>query len=198
MFKSAASLERLSNRLASLPGIGRKTATRLAFHILKLPREEALDLANTILEVKEKVGFCSVCCNISETDPCHVCSDPSRQNSIICVVEEFADAAAMDTVEGFSGCYHVLGGRLSPLDGIGPDDLKIKELLARINDDLEEVIIATNPNVEGEATAIYLSQLLKPLGVKVTRIARGLPVGSDLEYADSVTLARAMDGRQEL
>ncbi|MBU8934626.1 MAG: recombination mediator RecR [candidate division Zixibacteria bacterium] len=198
MFKSAASLERLANRLASLPGIGRKTATRLAFHILKLPREEALDLANTIREVKEKVGFCSVCCNISETDPCHVCSDPSRQTSIICVVEESADAAAMDKVEGFSGCFHVLGGRLSPLDGIGPDDLKIKELLARINDDLKEVVIATNPNVEGEATAIYLAQLLKPLGLSVTRIARGLPVGSDLEYADSVTLARAMDGRQEL
>lgn len=198
MFKSAASLERLVNRLAGLPGIGRKTATRLAFHILKLPREEALDLADTIREVKEKVGFCSICCNISETDPCRVCDDPSRQTSIICVVEEFSDAAAMDKVEGFNGSFHVLGGRLSPLDGIGPDDLKIKELLARINDDLEEVVVATNPNVEGEATAIYLAQLLKPLGVKVTRIARGLPVGSDLEYADSITLARAMEGRQEL
>ncbi|RKX25811.1 MAG: recombination protein RecR [Candidatus Zixiibacteriota bacterium] len=198
MFKSAASVERLANRLARLPGIGRKSATRLAFHILKLSREEALELADTIREVKDKVGLCSICCNISETDPCQICSDPSRQTDVICVVEETADAAAMDQIEGFKGRFHILGGRLSPLDGIGPDDLKIKELLARINDDLNEVVIATNPNVEGEATAIYLAQLLKPLGVKVTRIARGLPVGSDLEYADSITLSRAMEGRQEL
>lgn len=198
MFKSAASVERLANRLSRLPGIGRKTASRLAFHILKLSREEALELSDSIREVKDKVGFCSICGNISETDPCQICSDPSRRSDIICVVEETSDAAAMDEIEGFNGRFHVLGGRLSPLDGIGPDDLKIKELLARINDDLSEVVIATNPNVEGEATAIYLAQLLKPLNVKVTRIARGLPVGSDLEYADSVTLSRAMEGRQEL
>lgn len=197
MFKSAASVERLANRLARLPGIGRKSATRLAFHILKLPKEEAHELADAIREVKEKVGFCSVCFNISETDPCRICADPSREKSLICVVEETADAAALDKVEGFSGLFHILGGRLSPLDGIGPEDLKIHELLARIDEDVKEVVIATNPNVEGEATAIYLSKLLKPLGVKVTRIARGLPVGSDLEYADSVTLARALEGRQD-
>jgi len=197
MFKSAASVERLVNRLARLPGIGRKSATRLAFHILKLPKEEAHELADIIREVKEKVGFCSVCFNISETDPCRICADPSREKSVVCVVEETADAAAIDKVEGFKGLFHVLGGRLSPLDGIGPEDLKIRELLARINEDVKEVIIATNPNVEGEATAIYLSRLLKPLGVKVTRIARGLPVGSDLEYADSMTLTRALEGRQD-
>ncbi len=197
MFKSAASVEQLANRLARLPGIGRKSATRLAFHILKLSKEEANELADAIREVKEKVGFCSVCYNVSETDPCRICSDPSRDRSLICVVEETADAAAMDKVEGFNGLFHILGGRLSPLDGIGPEDLRIHELLARIKEDVTEVVIATNPNVEGEATAIYLAKLLKPMGIKVTRIARGLPVGSDLEYADSVTLARALEGRQD-
>ncbi|UCD64840.1 MAG: recombination protein RecR [Candidatus Zixiibacteriota bacterium] len=199
MFKSAASVERLANRLARLPGIGRKSAARLAFHILKLSKDEAFELADTIREVKEKVGFCSTCFNISETDPCDTCSDPKRQHNVICVVEETSDAAAIDKAEGFSGLFHVLGGRLSPLDGIGPDDLKIKELLDRVKGGrVEELIIATNPNVEGEATAIYLSKLLKPMGLKVTRIARGLPVGSDLEFADSVTLTRALEGRQEL
>ncbi len=197
MFKSAASVEKLANRLARLPGIGRKTANRLAFHILKLSQEEAYELSDIIREVKDKVGFCSICFNISESDPCQICASPTRQKSIICVVEETSDAAAIDKVEGFNGLFHVLGGRLSPLDGIGPDDLKTRELLDRINSDVIEIIIATNPNVEGEATAIYLSRLLKPLGVKVTRIARGLPVGSDLEYADSVTLGRALDGRQD-
>ncbi len=198
MFKSAGSVERLANRLARLPGIGRKSAARLAFHILKLTKEEAFELADTIREVKEKVGFCCVCNNISETDPCQICSDPKRQRSIICVVEETADAAAIDKAEGFRGLFHILGGRLSPLDGIGPDDLKIAELLNRLHSgEVEELIIATNPNVEGEATAIYLSRLIKPMGVKVTRIARGLPVGSDLEFADSITLARALEGRQE-
>ena len=197
MFKSAASVERLANRLARLPGIGRKSANRLAFHILKMSGEEANELADIIREVKEKVGFCSTCFNVSEADPCHNCSDPNRRQNLICVVEEMSDAAAIDKVEEFNGLFHILGGRLSPLDGIGPDDLRIKELLGRIAADSTEVIIATNPNVEGEATAIYLSRLLKPLGVKVTRIARGLPVGSDLEYADSATLGRALDGRQD-
>lgn len=197
MFKSAASVERLANLLARLPGIGRKTAGRLAFHILKLPMDDARELAETILEVKERVGLCSVCFNISEGDPCRICSDQNRAKNIICVVEETADAAAMDKVEGFGGVFHILGGRLSPLDGIGPDDLKIKELLNRITDEVTEIVIATNPNVEGEATAVYLSRLLNPLGVKVSRIARGLPVGSDLEYADSATLTRAFEGRQE-
>jgi len=197
MFKSAASIERLANRLARLPGIGRKSATRLAFHILKLSKEEANELADAIREVKEKVGLCSICYNVSETDPCRTCADPSRDKSLICVVEDTADAAALDKVEGFNGLFHILGGRLSPLDGIGPENLKIHELLARIREEVTEVVIATNPNVEGEATAIYLAKLLKPMGVKVTRIARGLPVGSDLEYADSVTLARALEGRQD-
>ena len=197
MFKSAATVERLVNRLARMPGIGRKSAARLAFHILKMSPEEALELADTIREVKEKVGFCSVCFNISETDPCQICSDPKRRRDQICVVEESSDASAVDKVEGFNGQFHVLGGRLSPLDGIGPDDLKIRELLGRLEEGVEEVIIATNPNVEGEATAVYLAKLLKPLGVRVTRIARGLPVGSDLEFADSATLGRALDGRHD-
>jgi recombination protein RecR len=197
MFKSAASVERLATQLARLPGIGRKSAARLAMHILKLPDEQAFQLADTIREVKEKVGFCSVCFNISESDPCDVCTDQRRSPATIIVVEEAADAAALDKVEEFSGRFHILGGRLSPLDGIGPDDLHIKELLNRITDEVTEVIIATNPNVEGEATAVYLSKLIRPLGIKVTRIARGLPVGSDLEYADSITLSRALEGRQD-
>jgi len=197
MYTSSESVERLISRLSRLPGIGRKSAARLAFHILKLSPEEAGELADSIKEVKAKVGWCSVCCNISETDPCPICSDPRRRRDLICVVEEAADAAAVDKAEGFNGLFHVLGGRLSPLDGVGPDDLRIKELLARL-DGVAEIIIATNPNVEGEATATYLSRLLKPMGIKVTRIARGLPVGADLEYADSATLSRALEGRQEI
>lgn len=198
MFKSAGSMERLANRLARLPGIGRKSANRLAFHILKLSKEEAYELADIIREVKDKVGFCSICYNISENDPCTICSDPNRQQSMICVVEETSDAAAIGKAEGYKGLFHILGGRLSPLDGIGPDDLRIRELLSRLGDNqVQEIILATNPNVEGEATAVYLSRLLKPMGLKVTRIARGLPVGSDLEYADSITLTRALEGRQE-
>lgn len=199
MYTSSETVERLINRLSRLPGIGRKSAARLAFYILKLSKDEAYELADTIREVKERVGYCSVCCNISETDPCHVCQDPRRRQDVICVVEEAADAAAMDKAEGFDGLFHVLGGRLSPLDGVGPDDLRVRELLARLNDGVvREVILATNPNVEGEATATYLSRLLHPMGIKVTRIARGLPVGSDLEYADSATLSRALEGRQEM
>ena len=198
MFGSAGSVERLANWLARLPGIGRKTAARLAFHILKLPDEEAFELADLIREVKEKVKFCSICYNISETDPCSTCTDPKRRRDVICVVEDAMDAAALDKVDQYRGLFHVLGGRLSPLDGIGPDDLRIKELLHRIDREVTEVIVATNPNVEGEATAIYLARLITPLGPKVTRIARGLPVGSDLEYADSVTLSRALEGRQTM
>ncbi|MDH3890581.1 MAG: recombination mediator RecR [candidate division Zixibacteria bacterium] len=197
MFKSATSVERLANRLARMPGIGRKSASRLAFYILNLPKEEALELSDIIREVIDKVGFCSTCFNISENDPCRICSDPKRDATVLCVVEETADAAAIDKVDGFNGRFHILGGRLSPLDGLGPDELKIQELLKRLSGDITEVVLATNPNVEGEATAIYLAKLLKPLGVKVTRIARGLPVGSDLEFADSATLGRALEGRQE-
>ena len=198
MFTSASSVERLVNWLARMPGIGRKSAMRLAFHILHLPSEEALEFADLIREVKEKVRFCSVCFNISETDPCAICSAHDRRRDTICVVEDAMDVVALDRVEEFKVLFHVLGGRLSPLDGIGPDDLHIKELLSRIGDDVKEVIIATNPNVEGEATAHYLSKLIRPLGPRVTRIARGLPVGSDLEFADSLTLSRALDGRQDL
>ncbi|PKK82940.1 MAG: recombination protein RecR [candidate division Zixibacteria bacterium HGW-Zixibacteria-1] len=198
MFKSAESVEKLINLLARLPGIGRKSAGRLAFHILKISKEEANELAEAIQLVKEKVGFCSICFNISEQDPCYICNDPERSREIICVVEQASDLAALEKAEGFRGLYHILGGRISPLDGIGPDDLKIKELLSRLGDDTKELIIATNPNVEGEATALYLAKLIRPMGVKITRIARGLPVGSDLEYADGMTISRAIEGRQEI
>ncbi len=198
MFKSSEAVERLINLFSRLPGIGRKSAGRLAFHILKIPREEAFDLADAIREIKEKVGFCSICNNISENDPCHICSDDERSRDIICVIEEAVDLAALEKSQNFNGLYHVLGGRISPLDGIGPDDLKIKELLSRLSDDVKEIVIATNPNVEGEATALYLAKLIKPLGIKITRIARGLPVGGDLEYADGMTLSRALEGRQEI
>jgi len=198
MFKSSESVEQLISQLARLPGIGRKSAARLAFHILKLSKEEAFDLADAIHDVKEKVGFCSICFNISENDPCYICSDGERNREILCVLEQASDLAAMEKAEGFRGLYHILCGRISPLDGIGPDDLKIKELLSRIDDNIKEIIIATNPNVEGEATALYLAKLIRPLGVKITRIARGLPVGSDLEYADGMTISRAIEGRQEI
>lgn len=198
MYQSSESLGRLVSLLSRLPGIGRKTAGRLAFHILKLNEEEARDLAEAILTVKEKVGTCSICFNISEADPCAVCTDEKRDRSIICVVEEASDIIALEKAEDFKSLYHVLGGRLSPLDGIGPDDLNIKGLLSRLDGSVAEVVIATNPDVEGEATAMYLNKLIAPFGVKVTRIARGLPVGGDLEYADGVTITRALQGRQEL
>ena len=197
MFRSAATVDRLITLLGKLPGIGRKSAGRLAFHILKIPLEEALALADAIREVKEKVGECQVCFDISESSPCYICSDPKRDQSLICVVEEALDVPSIDKVDSFRGLFHVLGGRLSPLDGIGPEDLSIKGLLARMNDEIKEVIIATNPSVEGEATAMYLAKLLKPLNVTVTRIARGIPVGADLEYADVVTLSQALEGRRE-
>jgi recombination protein RecR len=198
MFKSSESVEKLISNLARLPGIGRKSAGRLAFHLLKVSKEEAMELADAIRDVKEKVGFCSICNNISEADPCYICTDPNRRTDIICVVEEASDLMALDKAEGFKGLYHVLGGKISPLDGIGPDDLKIKELSSRINEGVKEIIIATNANVEGEATALHLAKLLKPFGVKITRIARGLPVGGDLEYADGMTISRALEGRQEI
>ena len=197
MFKSAQSVERLIGELSKLPGIGRKTAQRLTFWILKMKKEEAERLANTILDVKRKVGRCSICSNITETDPCHICSDPKRDRSIICVVEEANDILALEKSGEYRGLYHVLEGALSPLDGIGPDQLKFKELISRLKDDVKEVIIATNPNVEGEATAMYLSRLIKPFNIEVTRIARGLPVGSDIEYADQNTLSKALRGRQK-
>ena len=198
MFKSSTAVENLINNLARLPGIGRKSAGRLAFYILKSTKEEVAELAEALLDVKEKVGFCSICNNISENDPCYVCDDVKRNREIICVVEEASDLIALEKAEGLNVLYHVLGGRISPLEGIAPDDLKIKELLGRLDSEIKEVIIATNPNVEGEATALYLAKLIKPLGIRISRIARGLPVGSDLEYADGMTITKAIDGRVEM
>ncbi len=191
-------LIRLIDELQRLPGIGPKGAQRLAFHILKTPREDADRLADAVRHVKERVTYCSVCNNITDADPCGYCSSDSRDPRIICVVEEPQNVAAIEKTREFKGTYHVLMGALSPLQGIGPDDLKIKGLLSRVNDGVNEIILATNPNVEGEATAIYLARLLKPLGVKVTRIAMGVPVGSDLEYADEVTMHKALEGRREV
>jgi recombination protein RecR len=194
-----ASLQNLVDQFKRLPGIGAKSAQRLAFHVLKTPRDEAERLCDAIREVKDKVTYCSVCNNITDTDPCAYCADPARDHRIICVVEEPQNVQVIEKSGGYRGVYHVLLGALSPLQGIGPDDLKIKGLLARLGTDGgEEIILATNPTVEGEATAIYLARLLKPLGVRVTRIATGIPVGSDLEYADELTMGRAMEGRREL
>ena len=193
------SLTRLTEQLQRLPGIGRKSAQRLAYHLLKATREDAERLAEAIREVKEKVSYCSTCNNVTDTDPCGVCTDSSRAVNLICVVEEPQNVLAIERGRDYNGLYHVLMGALSPLQGIGPGDLRIKSLLARVEaGGVEEIILATNPNVEGEATAIYLARLLKPLGVRVTRIAMGVPVGSDLEYADDVTVHKAMEGRREV
>lgn len=192
-------IQRLVVELAKLPGIGEKTAQRLAFHILKAPREYARDLSKAITEVVEKVKLCSVCCALTEHDPCPLCSDPKRDGKVLCVVEGVSDQLAIERTREFKGRYHVLHGVLSPLEGVGPDQLRVKELLARLGSGaVEEVIVATNPDVEGEVTALYLTKLIKPLGIKVTRIAQGVPMGGDLEYADQVTLARALTGRREM
>lgn len=195
----APSIAKLIEELKHLPGIGQKTAQRLAFHLLRTDREQALALADAIREAKEKIGSCSVCNNITDTDPCFFCTSPTRSKKTICVVEEAPNIAAIEKTREFSGMYHVLGGALSPLQGRGPEQLKIKSLIERLKGGtVEEIIIATNPTAEGEATAVYLSKLIKPLGVRVTRIAMGIPVGSDLEYADEVTMLKAMEGRREL
>jgi recombination protein RecR len=191
-------LIRLIEELQRLPGIGPKGAQRLAFHLLKTPREHTDRLVEAVRDVKERVTYCSVCNNITDADPCVFCSSSSRDAHIICVVEESQNVSAIEKTREFKGRYHVLMGALSPLQGIGPDDLKIKGLLTRVNGGVTEIILATNPNVEGEATAIYLARLLKPLGVKVTRIAMGVPVGSDLEYADEFTMHKALEGRREV
>ena len=193
-----APLVRLIEELQNLPGIGPKGAQRLAFHLLKTPREQTERLADAVRDVKERVTYCSVCSNITDADPCAFCSSDTRDRAVICVVEEPQNVSAVERTREFKGVYHVLMGALSPLQGIGPDDLKIKSLLARVTNGVAEVILATNPNVEGEATAIYLARLLKPLGVKVTRIAMGVPVGSDLDYADEVTMHKALEGRREV
>jgi recombination protein RecR len=193
------SLTELIEQLRKLPGIGAKGAQRLAFHILKNPREDAERLCDAIRGVKERVTYCSMCNNITDVDPCVFCTSPSRDQHVICVVEEPQNVSVVEKTGGFKGAYHVLMGVLSPLHGIGPDDLKIKGLLDRVADGrVEEVILATSPTVEGEATALYLARLLKPLGVRVTRIAMGIPVGSDIEYADEITMTRAMEGRREV
>ena len=193
------SIEKLIESFERLPSIGHKTAVRLAFHMLDLSKEETDEFINSIINAKEKLKYCSNCYNISDTDPCPICSSPKRDNSVICVVEDVRDVMAMERTHEFKGVYHVLHGTISPMNGIGPEDIKIKELLNKIaNNDIKEIIIATNPRVEGEATAIYLSKIIKPLGIKVTRIAHGIPVGGDLEYTDEVTLSKALEGRREL
>lgn len=196
---AAAPVARLIEELHRLPGIGPKSAQRLAYHILRAPRTEAQALADAIVEVKDKITLCSSCQNTTDVDPCLVCSDEARDRSVICVVEEPLDILAMERTRGFKGLYHVLHGSISPMDGVGPEQLKVRELLERLRDGtVHEVIMATNPNLEGEATAMYVSRLLQPIGVRVTRLARGLPMGGDLEYADDLTLSRALENRQEL
>jgi len=193
---TAESIEQLAEHFAQLPGIGRKTAHRLALYVVKMQREEVVSLARALINVKDRVKFCSVCSNITEADPCPICSSTKRDKTVVCVVEEPTDVLALERTNEFGGVYHVLGGALSPLDGIGPENLRIRELLQRLSDStVEEIILALNSDVEGEATTLYLSKLLKPLCMKVTRIARGLPVGTDLEFADEATLSRALEGR---
>ena len=196
---SSKYLELLIAELEKLPSIGLKSAQRLALHLLRVPKEDALRLAEAIRAVRERVGFCTTCGNFSETDPCALCSDPRRDTKVLCVVEQPVDVLALERTGQFTGRYHVLGGALSPLEGTSPEQLRIRELLSRLRGgEVKEVILATNPNVNGEATALYLSKLLTPLGVRVTRIARGVPMGSDLEYSDQVTLARALEGRRDV
>ncbi|MBI4484252.1 MAG: recombination protein RecR [Acidobacteria bacterium] len=193
------SVARLIDELKKLPGIGQKSAQRIAFHLLKKSKEESQQLARTILDVKERIRFCSVCNNFTETDPCVLCTSPSRDDRVLCIIEQPQNVTSIERTGGYKGRYHVLHGALSPMEGIGPSELKLDSLLERVRKQkVEEAILATNPNVEGEATAHYLFSLLKPLGIRVTRIALGVPVGSDLELADEVTLSKALEGRREL
>ncbi|HHX13531.1 MAG TPA: recombination protein RecR [Clostridiales bacterium] len=193
------SLNQLIGELSKLPGIGRRTAQRLAFHILSLKDSEAQALAEAILEAKQTMRYCSECGNLTDVDPCAICSDKSRDDKVICVVESARDVASMERLREFRGRYHVLHGTISPLDGVGPEDINLKSLITRLaQEPVEEIILATNPNIEGEATAMYIARLIKPSGIKVTRIAHGIPVGGDLEYTDEATLSKAMEGRREL
>ena len=195
----SASIEKLIEEFEKLPSIGHKTAVRLAFHMLNSSLEDCEQFANTIIDTKKNLKYCSICNNITDTDPCPICSNLKRNQDTICVVEDVRDVAAMERTHEFKGVYHVLHGSISPMNGIGPDDIKIKELLARlVGGEVKEVILATNPRVEGEATAMYLSKLIKPLGIKVSRIAHGIPVGGDLEYTDEITLTKALEGRREI
>ena len=192
------SIEKLIESFERLPSIGHKTAARLAFHMLNASEEETNEFINSIQNAKKNLKYCSKCYNISDTDPCPICSNSKRDENVICVVEDVRDIIAIEKTHEYKGVYHVLHGSISPMNGVGPDDIKLKELLARINSNIKEVIIATNPRVEGEATAMYISKLLKPLGVKTTRIAHGIPIGGDLEYTDEITLSKALEGRREL
>ena len=198
MHYPSVSRERAIGEFSKLPGIGRKSAQRLVFFLLKNSKYEVQQLAEALIALKEKVKFCTICFNITEVDPCHICLDERRDRTLLCVVEEANDVLALEKTGEYKGLYHVLGGALSPLEGVGPDDLHIKEMLTRFHSGFVEVIIATNPNTEGEATALYLEKLIKPLIAKVTRIARGIPVGGDIEYADEITLTRALEGRMVL
>ena len=193
------SIEKLIEAFEKLPSIGNKTAARLAFHILDASEEETKEFVQAILDAKKNLKYCSQCYNITDTDPCPICGNQNRDHSIICVVEDVRDVVAMERTHEFKGVYHVLHGSISPMNGVGPDDIKLKELLSRLMEgQVKEIILATNPRVEGEATAMYISKLVKPVGVKVTRIAHGIPVGGDLEYTDEVTLSKALEGRREL
>jgi recombination protein RecR len=195
----AKPLSILIGELSKLPGIGGKTAQRLAFYILSQDDKDAFALAEAILDAKKNMKYCSVCGNLTDVDPCGICSDPARDQSVICVVESPRDVSAMERIKEFQGLYHVLHGAISPMDGIGPEDINLKQLIIRLQqNDIREVILATNPNIEGEATAMYTARLIKPSGIRVTRIAHGVPVGGDLEYADEITLSKAMEGRREL
>jgi len=191
-------IERLIEEFSKLPGIGHKTAQRLTMHVLNLPQEEVRGFAEALVRARGTIRYCSICGNYTDKDPCAICGNPNREKSTICVVEEPRDIISMEKVREYNGVYHVLHGTISPMAGRGPEDIKLRELVSRMNGEVEEVIVATNPNIEGEATAMYISKILKPLGVKVTRIAHGIPVGGDLEYADEVTLSKALEGRREL
>lgn len=192
-------IDRLINEFSKLPGVGRKTAQRLAFHVINMNENDVKGLAKALVDVKQEIKYCSVCCNISDSDVCPICSNSHRDASTICVVEDPRDVAAMERTKDYNGKYHVLNGVISPLDGVGPEMLNIKELISRLGDgQVKELIMATNPTIEGEATAMYISRLVKPMGIKVTRIAHGLPVGGDLEYADDVTISKALEGRREI
>lgn len=191
-------IEKLIEEFAKLPSIGQKTAQRLTLHILNLPKEEVEEFANALVKARGTIKYCSICGNYTDNDPCSICGNPNRDKKIICVVEQAKDIMSMEKVREFNGVYHVLHGNISPMAGRGPNDIRLKELITRINGSVEEVIVATNPTIEGEATAMYISKILKPLGAKVTRIAHGIPVGGDLEYADEVTLSKALEGRKEI
>lgn len=193
--QTSETLNKVAEELSKLPSIGRKTAHRIAMYLAKSPAEDVISLSDALLQLKDKIRLCSICCNITEIDPCHICQSGKRNRASLCIVEEPGDVIAIEKTNEFRGVYHVLHGIISPLDGIGPEDIKVKELLMRLGGDIEEVILALNPSVEGEYTITYLSKLIKPLNIKISRIARGIPVGTDLEFADEITIAKAIEGR---